>query len=156
MATTLIGDRISIPTATSNPSSPTQGDMYYNSTDGTIKFYDGSLWISTNLVPVINSVGGIIYSGISGTVTLSVSKTTDEVDIQWREGSTLLATSVGVTVSSGSISVSLPSQVYGQAQGDTITATIVNADGTASSNTGQWTVKGLPTGGSGGLHSTPP
>lgn len=147
MAAKLSGSRIAIPTATSNPSSPTQGDMYYNSDDGTIKFYDGSTWIATNLVPVVNSVSGTIYSGVQTTVTLSVAKTTDQVDIQWREGSTLLATSSGVTVSSGSISISTPSQVYGQSNGDTITASLVNSDGTASSNTGQWTVQGLPTGG---------
>ena len=147
MATTLHGDRIAIPTSASNPSSPAEGHMYYNSTDGTIKFYDGTIWISTNLIPIINSVGGTIYSGTQTTVTLNVSKTTDDVDIQWKEGSTLLATTTGASVSSGSISVSVPSQVYGQSQGDTISATVINADGTAS-NTGQWTVQELPTGGS--------
>lgn len=144
---TLKGDRISIPTATSNPSSPVLGDMYYNSNDGTVKFYDGSTWISTNLVPVVNSVGGTMYSGLASTVTLSVAKTTDLVDIQWRDGSNLLVTSTAIAVSSGSVSVAVPAEVYGRSAGSSINATILNADGTPSSNTGQWTVQALPSGG---------
>ena len=35
---------IKLPTATSNPSSPTSGDLYYNTTDNAVKHYDGTIW----------------------------------------------------------------------------------------------------------------
>ena len=39
MVSTLKGDRISLPTATSDPSSPSQGDQYYNTTENALKIY---------------------------------------------------------------------------------------------------------------------
>jgi len=38
------GDRFSIPTSASAPSSPSAGDMYYNTTDNIVYNYDGSAW----------------------------------------------------------------------------------------------------------------
>lgn len=123
------------------------GDTIFNSTTGSIEFYDGTNWIATNLVPTVNSVSGTIYSGAASTLTLSLSNATDTIDVKYFEGGTLLATDSGVTVTSGSASSTVPSAVYGQTAGDTISIQIFNQDGTPSSNSVNKTVAGLPTGG---------
>jgi hypothetical protein len=123
------------------------GDTIYNSTTGSIEFYDGTNWIATNLTPSINSISGTIYSGVSTTLTLSITNATDTVDVKYYEGSTLLATDSAVTVTSGSASSTVPSAVYGQSAGDIISIQIFNLDGTPSSNSVTKTLQGLPTGG---------
>ena len=37
---------LGLPLLTSDPSSPQAGDVYFNTTDNTVKFYDGSSWVS--------------------------------------------------------------------------------------------------------------
>jgi hypothetical protein len=123
------------------------GDTIYNSTTGSIEFYDGANWIATNLIPTINSITGTILAGVASTLTLSLTNATDTVDVKYYEGGTLLATDSGVTVTSGSATSTVPSAVYGQTAGDTISISISNVDGTPSSNSISKTVVGLPTGG---------
>lgn len=52
MATILKGDRISLPTASSNPSSPSTGDTYFNSTDKALNIYDGTKWGAVTFAPL--------------------------------------------------------------------------------------------------------
>jgi hypothetical protein len=42
--TELRSDRIGIPVSSSNPSSPAAGDIYFNTSDGKIRLYNGSTW----------------------------------------------------------------------------------------------------------------
>ena len=49
------GDRISWPTGTADPSSPSVGDLYYNTDDTQLKCYDGSGW---TIVGASGSTGG--------------------------------------------------------------------------------------------------
>ena len=45
--TTGIGtDHVQFPTASSNPSSPAAGDVYYNTSDNKIRFYNGTEWVN--------------------------------------------------------------------------------------------------------------
>jgi hypothetical protein len=138
-----------MPTGTTaqRPGSAAAGYTRYNTTTGSLEFYDGTNWISTNLIPTINSLTGTIYAGASSTLTLSLSNATDTIDVKYYEGGTLLATDSGVTVTSGSATSTVPSAVYGQTAGDTISIQIFNQDGTPSSNNISKTVVGLPTGG---------
>ena len=39
-----VGNRVLHGTATSNPGSPSEGDIYWNSTDNAFKYYDGNSW----------------------------------------------------------------------------------------------------------------
>ena len=138
-----------LPTGTTaqRPGSPAAGYTRYNTTTGSLEFYDGTNWISTNLIPVINSISGTIYVGLSSTLTLSLTSATDTIDVKYYEGGTLLATDSGVTVTSGSATSTVPSAVYGQTVGDTISVSVSNSDGTPSSNSINKTVAALPTGG---------
>jgi hypothetical protein len=123
------------------------GDTIYNSTTGSIEFYDGSKWIATNLIPTVNSVTGTIYAGAASTLTLSLTNATDTVTVRFSEGGSTVADVDDVSVTSGSASVSVPAAVYGQTAGDTISVSVLNSDGTPSSNGISKTAQGLPTGG---------
>jgi hypothetical protein len=140
---------LSLPAGTTaqRPSSPDTGESRYNSSNGSLEFYDGSSWIATNLIPTLDSVSGNIYVSIATSLTLTVSNATDTIAVVFKEGSTTIATVTGQSVSSGSATVAVPSAVYGQTVGDTITISIQNTDGTPSSNSQTKTVVGLPTGG---------
>ena len=39
-------DRTGIPTGTSDPSSPSTGDLYFNTGEQVLKIYDGTSWIN--------------------------------------------------------------------------------------------------------------
>ena len=39
-------DRVGYPTGTSDPSSPSTGDFYFNTSDKKLKVYDGTSWIN--------------------------------------------------------------------------------------------------------------
>jgi hypothetical protein len=123
------------------------GDTIYNSTIGSIEFYNGSNWIATNLIPSINSVTGTIYSGYQNSLTLNLVNSTDVIDVKFFESGTVLATVSAVNVSNSSATVTVPSEVYGQSSGDSIQIQIFNQDGTPSSNTITKTVSSVPTGG---------
>lgn len=134
-------------TTAQRPTLDNSGGTRFNTTTGSLEFYDGANWVSTNLIPTINSITGTIYAGASSTLTLSVTSTTDTIDVKYYESGTLIATDSGLTVTSGSATSTVPSAVYGQTAGDTISIQVVNQDGTPSSNNIDKTVLGLPTGG---------
>jgi hypothetical protein len=134
-------------TTAQRPGTPDTGESRYNSETGSLEFYDGANWITTNLIPTVDSVSGTIYNGIASDLTLSLSNATDSIDVVFKEGVTTLATVSSVSVSSGSATVTVPSEVYGQTVGDTITININNTDGTPSSNSQTKTVIATPTGG---------
>ena len=118
-----------------------------NTTIGSIEFYDGTNWLTTNLIPTLDSVTGFLYTGTATTLTLAVTNATDQISVVFKEGSTTLATVNNVAISSGSGTVTVPSGVHGQTGGDTITISMTNQDGTPSSNTVNKTLVGAPTGG---------
>jgi len=137
---------LSLPTGTTaqRPGSPDTGESRMNTTTGSLEFYDGSTWVSTNLIPTVDSLSGNIVAGFGTTLTLTISNGTGSVDVVFKEGSTTLATVTNRTVSSGSATVAVPSGVYGQTAGDTIIVSVLNADGTPSSNSQSTVVKSLP------------
>ena len=48
-----------IQTASSDPSSPVAGQIYYNTTDNVIKFYNGSAFVSAFVLPGIVKIPSI-------------------------------------------------------------------------------------------------
>jgi hypothetical protein len=134
-------------TTAQRPTLDNAGGTRFNTTTGSLEFYDGTNWVSTNLIPTITSITGTIYAGASSTLTLLVSSTTDTIDVKYYESGSLIATDSGLTVTNGSTTSTVPSAVYGQTAGDTISIQVLNQDGTPSSNNIDKTVIGLPTGG---------
>ena len=140
---------LSMPTGTTaqRPSSPDTGESRMNTTSGSLEFYDGSGWVSTNLIPLLNSVTGNIVNDAATQLVFSLSNNTDSVDVVFSEGGSEFHTVSAAAVSSGALTLTIPSQVYGQTAGDTISISVKNSDGTPSSNSITKTVLALPTGG---------
>lgn len=135
-------------TTSTRPASPVAGQQGYNTTTGSVEFYNGTTWVVTNLTPIVNSITGVIYAGAGSTITLSLSNNTDTVIARFTKAGTVLADVTGVTVTSGSAPVAVPSSVYSVVSGgDTIAVSVINSDGTPSSNSVNTTVVALPTGG---------
>ena len=134
-------------TTAQRPTLDNAGGTRFNSDTGSLEYYDGTNWASTHLNPTINSITGNIYATASSTLTLSITNATATIDVKYYEGNTLLATDRGVTVTNGSATPTVPSEVYGQTAGDTISIQMFNQDGTPSSNSIDKTVLTLPTGG---------
>lgn len=144
-----VDDAVTLPSGdtASRPAGAVAGSQRFNTDTGSIEFYDGTSWISTNLIPSVDSVTGTIYAGVASTLTIGVSNATDTITVRFSEGGSTIADVEDVAVSAGSASVAVPSAVYGQTAGDTIAVSVINSDGTPSSNAITKTVQGLPTGG---------
>ena len=140
---------LSLPTGTTaqRPSSPDTGESRMNTTSGSLEFYDGTTWVSTNLTPNITSITGNINNAYASNLVFAITDNTPSVDIVFSEGGSSFHTVQGQVVSAGAFTLAVPSQVYGQTAGDTISITINNADGTPSSNAITKTVLTAPTGG---------
>lgn len=147
--TSRISDALTLPAGNtaSRPATAVAGSQRYNTETNTIEFYSGTSWVSTNLIPIVNSVSGTIYSGAASNLTLSLSNATDLVTVRFSEAGVTIADVPNVTVTSGSATVAVPAAVYGQTTGDTIAISVFNMDGTPSNNAVNKTVIGLPTGG---------
>ena len=116
-------DGIHVPQLSSNPSSPVEGQMYYNTTDDVIKHWDGTEWLQMS--NKFSATGGTetIVSGVkyhafttSGTFTAEASGTVDVLIVAgggggggWGggggAGGVVDATSVSVTPGSYTITV---------------------------------------------------
>ena len=96
--------------------------------------------------PIALSVSGTIYTGAVSNLTVTATNTDGTVDIIFKEGATTLSTLSNQTLSSNSKTVAVPSAVYNQSAGDTITITV--ADGANVSSGVNKTVSSVPTGGS--------
>ena len=89
-------------TTAQRPASPSIGYTRFNTTIGSVEFWDGSAWIATNLIPTINSITGDVNDAYATTLTFSLTNATDTIDVVYKEGVTLLATTLNVSVSSDS------------------------------------------------------
>ena len=137
-----------LPTGTTaqRPSGAT-GQMRFNTTLADLEFYDGSSWRVVGVQPTIGSISGDIINGVASNLTITLTNETDTITARFKEGSTLIADVADQSVSSGSVTVAVPSTVYNQTAGDTISVSVLNQDGTASTNSIDKTVASLPSGG---------
>ena len=85
------------------------GQTRYNTESGSLEFYDGANWVSTNLIPSIDSISGTIYAGQTSTLTLTLTNSTDIIDIVFSEGGVELGQVTGVNVTTNTADVATPS-----------------------------------------------
>lgn len=129
------------------PASPAAGSTRYNTDTGTMEFFNGSTWIGTNMIPVVNSVTGTIYYTLSSTLSLSISNATETVTVRFSI-SGVNTDVANVAVSAGNASLTVPAAVYNSAAGTTVVVSVINIDGKPSSNSIIKSIQAMPSGGS--------
>lgn len=139
---------IDIPAGTEaqRPSSPTTGNTRFNTEKDSIEFWDGTKWTATNFAPSIDAISGTVYASVGGNITLTLSKYTSTVTVEFYVGGSLVA-DVSGSVSSGVTTVAVPSAVYNNGGGTTVSVGVNNADGTPAPSKVTFSLQALPTGG---------
>ena len=143
-------DAISLPhgTTAQRPSSPSIGYLRYNTDTGALENYTSNGWLKVSVqTPIVSSFSGSIYSGYSSTITFSGQNFgTSPATVTFTSGATT-ATATGTPTGGGtSLSVSVPSAIYGLSAGSVVSMTVANADA-AISPISTTSVIGMPSGG---------
>jgi len=121
------------------PSSPVEGDLWYDTSSETLKFYQGSAGIFVKVsaaITVLNSVSGNLYAGAASTLTLTGENfLTADLVVNFTQISDSIDVDVTVTPASDtSATVTVPSSVYSNVtSGNIVSITAANSDNTTSS-----------------------
>ena len=124
------------------------GMIRFNTTTDQLENYNASSgWQNVSAkIPNITSITGNIYAGMATNLTINVTDATSTVTVIFKEGSTTKATLTNQSVSSNSLTVAVPSAVYGESAGDTITITVTNDTNAVSAGSDK-TIQTSPSGG---------
>jgi hypothetical protein len=127
------------------PSSPFEGQLWYDTTVDALKAYNSTTWLKVSpVLPTVSSISGNIFVGNGGNITITgTGFLSGSCAVKFSGGFT--TTTVNVTASNDTtLVVSLPSVVY--ASTGTVNVTITNSDGGQSPNA-QFNVINYPSGG---------
>ena len=128
-----------------------EGQVVYDITTKTLKFYDGTNWIKiSSAIPTLTGVTGPIYAGAASTLTLlGANFLQSNLIVNFLQSSDSIDVNVTVTPSSNTAAtVSVPSSVYSNVSaGNVVSIKVTNSD-SVESNTQTITATSLPTGGS--------
>lgn len=58
--------KMEMPQASSNPSSPSAGDMYYNTTDNEVRLYNGTDWVKVDASATYNYARYLVGATVNG------------------------------------------------------------------------------------------
>ena len=128
-----------------------EGQVVYDITTKTLKFYDGSNWIKiSSAIPTLTGITGFLYAGAASTLTLAGANfLQSNLIVNFLQSSDSIDVNVTVTPSSNTAAtVSVPSSVYSNVSaGNVVSIKVTNSD-SVESNTQTITATSLPTGGS--------
>lgn len=134
-------------TTAQRPSSPSVGYLRYNTDLDCLENYTATGWLKVSIpIPALSSISGTVYSGATSTLTLTGTQFgTAAGTVRFVSGAT--TKDVTATPSSAtSVSVAVPSEIYGLSASAVVIIKFINGDG-GQSNTVDKTVVSLPTGG---------
>jgi hypothetical protein len=131
-------------TQANRPASPSIGTIYFNTDEDMLQQYTSTGWEDVGTPPpAIAGITGTIYSTIETTLTISGTGFGAAATVRFAYGGS--ATDVLLSSSDISIQVTVPSAVYNQAGGTSVTISVISA-GRVSNGVSK-TVLGVPTGG---------
>ena len=149
---TAVANAAEVAVSASEPSSPSEGDLWYDSTTGVkiLKFYNGTAWLKVSPnIPTLSSVSGNIFQSTATTLTLSGTNfLTANLVVNFLQASDSIDVDVTVTpTSQTSATVAVPSSVYDSVTaGNVVSIKVTNSD-SQESNAVTKTGVTLPTGG---------
>ena len=139
-----------IPTGTTaqRPSSPTSGMIRYNTDTQATEIYDGTAWGKVSpLTPTLNSISETVYTTFAKNLALAGLNFLSSNLVVGFTPSGGSETTVTVTPTSDTAAtVAIPSAIYNQSGGTSISVTVTNSDNRTSAPQ-TFTVKAVPTGG---------
>ena len=141
----------------SAPSSPQEGDLWYDTTNDILKVYDttsNSFVKVVTVTPTLISISGSIITATTGNLTLNGSGFMTANLIVSFTPSGGSASTVTVTPTSDTVAtVAIPSAIYGQSASTVIGIKVTNEDNKSSSTVNE-TVIDLPSGGTISTHGS--
>ena len=145
-----LGNDAKVVKSASAPSTPSEGDLWYDTANETLKIYQSSIsnFIKVSAVtPILNSISENIYNGIAGNLTLSgTGFLTSNLIVSFTPSGGSASTVTVTPTSDTSATVAVPSAIYNQAGSTVIEINVTNLDNKISGNISK-TVIALPTGG---------
>ena len=145
-----LSNQVKVVKSGSTPGSPSEGDLWYDTTNDTLKVYDttDSAFVKVvRVTPTLSSISGSILNASAGNLTLSGTGFLSANLIVAFTPSGGSATNVTVTPTNDTTAtVAIPSAIYGQSIDVVIGITVTNSD-VKTSNSLNKTVVTLPTGG---------
>ena len=145
-----LSNQVKVVKSGSAPNSPQEGDLWFDTTNDVLKVYDttDSAWVKlVRTTPIISSIDGDIQVGNATTLTINGSgflSASCTVAFTPSGGS---ASNVTVTATNDTtITVAVPSAIYGQSHNTVIAITVTNNDNKTSSASNK-TVIAVPSGG---------
>jgi len=135
-------------TTAERPSSPTSGNIRYNTDIESTEIYDGTAWGKVSpITPIITSVTGTVWTGFSANLTLSGTGFLSANLVVGFTPSGGSETTVTVTPTSDTAAtVAVPSAIYNQSGGTSVDVTVTNSD-SRTSTAQSITISSLPSGG---------
>ena len=132
------------------PANVVEGDLWYDTSEGALKFYDGSIFVKVSSTQAeLSSVTGDIVAGGATTLTLAGSGfLISNLVVNFLQVSDSIDVDVTVTPSSDTAAtVTVPSSVYSNVtSGNVVTIKVTNSDSSSSDNQTK-TAIALPSGG---------
>ena len=122
MASSLKGDRISIPNSSSNPSSGVKGDVYLDTGENLLYFNNGTAWakVSATIV-LITSISGNVIAGSGGVINFTGSGFLNNTcTINFISGSTTASVTASASSDGVLSNVSVPASIYNLNTGTTV------------------------------------
>ena len=145
-----LGNDAKVVKSANAPTSPVEGDLWYDTTNEILKIYndtDSAFVKVVQVIPVISSISGSIFNSIAGNLTLTGTGFLDSNLIVSFTPSGGSASTVTVTPTNDtSATVAIPSAIYGQSGSTVIAIKVTNSDNNSSEDVNK-TVIALPTGG---------
>ena len=139
---------IPVGTTAQRPGSPTSGNLRFNTDLQTTEIYDGTAWGKVSpLTPTLNSISETVYTGIAKNLTLAgLNFLSGNLVVGFPPSGGSETTVTVIPTSDTAATVAVPSAIYNQSGGTSISVTVTNSDNrTSAAQT--FTVKGVPTGG---------
>lgn len=133
-------------TTAQRPSLPSIGMLRFNTSFNSLEQFTTTGWVVINLIPVVSSFSGTIYSGQSTSITVFATLFDSTATVRFSSGGTAVLANPSSTVANTSLTVAVPEAITNLPAGSAIAIQVVNGSGAASNSVIANGV-GLPSGG---------